>query len=257
MRVKKPNLEEKRDMSAYLITVQRKSSPSNLTGIWEKELKGKNITLTDHGSGCPDIELLIGGDFCGHLFSGNIWTLECGLVTYETKLGWLFIGKVPGLKQEDTFAYLVTSLLLKNNSVADLWKMETLRIMDPVKTKSKEEMETNAVEHFIKTVDRDEEGRYIVKLPWIETKEIVQDNRSAAEQRCIRTSQKLKVEGKYTVYEAVFKEWLNEEEIEKVPKEEIVKSSYYLLHSGFLKKILQPLYVLCLMLLLVSRTSHL
>ncbi|GFY53282.1 pro-Pol polyprotein [Trichonephila inaurata madagascariensis] len=66
--------------------------------------------------------------------------------------------------------------------------------MDPVETKSKEEMEKNAVEHFMKTVDRDEEGRYIVKLPWIEAKEIVQDNRSVDEQRCIRTSQKLKVE---------------------------------------------------------------
>ncbi|GFU69502.1 hypothetical protein TNCV_1350621 [Trichonephila clavipes] len=92
----------------------------------------------------------------------------------------------------------------------------------------------------MKTVDRDEEGRYIVKLPWIEAKEIVQDNRSVAErcirttseQRCIRTSQKLKVEGKYTVYEAFFKEWLNEEEIEKVPKEEIGKSRYYLPYKG-------------------------
>ncbi|GFV91722.1 hypothetical protein TNCV_4762871 [Trichonephila clavipes] len=55
-------------------------------------------------------------------------------------------------------------------------------------------MEKNAVEPFVKTVDRDEEGRYIVKLPWIEAKEIVQDNRSVAEQHCIRTSQKLKVE---------------------------------------------------------------
>ncbi|GFU93829.1 transposon Tf2-6 polyprotein [Trichonephila clavipes] len=204
-------------------------------GIWEKELKGKNITLTDSGRGCPDIELLIGADFCGQLFSGNIWTLECGLVTYETKLGWLIMGKVPGLKQ-DTSADLVTSLLLKNSSVADLWKMETLGIMDPVETKSKEEMEKNAVEHFMKTIDSDEEGRYIVNLPWIEAKEIVQDNRSVAEQRCIRTSQKLKVEGKYTVYKVVFKEWLNEEVIEKLPKEEIGKSSYYLPHRGVFKK---------------------
>ncbi|GFY57464.1 uncharacterized protein LOC103521977 [Trichonephila inaurata madagascariensis] len=119
---------------------------SEFGGIWEKELKGKNITLTDHGRGCPDIELLIGADFCGHLFSGNIWTLECGLVAYETKLGWLIMGKVPGLKQEDTSAHLVTSLLIKNSSVADLWKMLTLGIMDPVETKSKEEMEKNAVE---------------------------------------------------------------------------------------------------------------
>ncbi|GFV82672.1 uncharacterized protein TNCV_1619011 [Trichonephila clavipes] len=88
----------------------------------------------------------------------------------------------------------------------------------------------------MKTVDRDEEGRYIVKLLWIEAKEIVQVNRSVAEQRCIRTSQKLKVEDKYTVYEAVFKEWLNEEVIEKVPKEEIGKSSSYLPHRGVFKK---------------------
>ncbi|GFY72061.1 hypothetical protein TNIN_87311 [Trichonephila inaurata madagascariensis] len=94
------------------------------------------------------------------------------------------MGKVPGLKQEDTSANLVTSLLIKNNSIADLWKMEILGIMDLVETKSKE-MEKNAVKHFMKTVDRDEKGRYIVKLPWIEAKEIVQDNRSVAEQHCI------------------------------------------------------------------------
>ncbi|GFU75376.1 pro-Pol polyprotein [Trichonephila clavipes] len=81
--------------------------------------------------------------------------------------------------------------------------------MDPVETKSKEEMEKNAVEHFMKTVDRDKKGRYIVKLAWIEAKEIVQ---------------------------AIFKEWLNEEVIEKVPKEKIGKSSYYLPHRGVFKK---------------------
>ncbi|GFY49645.1 DUF5641 domain-containing protein [Trichonephila inaurata madagascariensis] len=64
------------------------------------------------------------------------------------------MGKVPRLKQEDTSAHLVTSLLIKNSSVADLWKMETLGIMDLVETKSKEEMEKNAVEHFMKPVDR-------------------------------------------------------------------------------------------------------
>ncbi|GFS81484.1 transposon Tf2-6 polyprotein [Trichonephila clavipes] len=142
------------------------------------------------------------------------------------------MGKVPGLKREDTSVHLVTSLLIKNSSIADLWKMEILEIMDPVETKSKEEMEKNAVEPFMKTVDKDENGRYIVKLPWIEAKEIVQDNRSVAEQRCIRTSQKLKVQGKYTVYEAVFKE----EVIEKMPKEKIGKSSYYLPHIGIFKK---------------------
>ncbi|GFY68021.1 uncharacterized protein TNIN_118301 [Trichonephila inaurata madagascariensis] len=114
--------------------------------------------------------------------------------------------------------------------------MEILGIMDPAETKSKEEMKKNAGEHFMKTLDRDEKGRYIVKLSWIEAKKIVQDNRAVVEQRYFRTSQQLKVEGKYTVHEAVFKEWLNEEIIEKVTKEEIGKSSYYLPHRGVFKK---------------------
>ncbi|GFT88988.1 uncharacterized protein TNCV_3084331 [Trichonephila clavipes] len=49
------------------------------------------------------------------------------------------MGKVPGLKREHTSAHLVTSLLIKNSSIADLWKTEILGIMDPEKTKSKEE----------------------------------------------------------------------------------------------------------------------
>ncbi|GFW53297.1 integrase catalytic domain-containing protein [Trichonephila clavipes] len=101
------------------------------------------------------------------------------------------MGKVPGLKREDTSANLVTSLLIKNSSIADLCKMDILGIMDAVETKSKEEIEKNAVDHFMKTVDRDEKGRYI---------------------------------------------WLNEVVIEKVPKEEIGKSSYYLPHRSVIQK---------------------
>ncbi|GFR16491.1 hypothetical protein TNCT_301431 [Trichonephila clavata] len=36
--------------------------------IGDKELKRKNITLTDHRRGYPDIELLIGADFCRHYY---------------------------------------------------------------------------------------------------------------------------------------------------------------------------------------------
>ncbi|GFY72067.1 hypothetical protein TNIN_87371 [Trichonephila inaurata madagascariensis] len=85
---------QKQDHRVYEITLQNVNSgfsfdiqvlyrpiicrkiPQINKGIWEKELKGKNTPLTDHGRGCPDIELLIGAVFCGHLFSGNIWTLE-------------------------------------------------------------------------------------------------------------------------------------------------------------------------------------
>ncbi|GFQ65923.1 hypothetical protein TNCT_272951 [Trichonephila clavata] len=110
---------------------------------------------------------------------------------------------------------------MKNSSIADLWKVETLGIMDPVLTKSKEEIEKNTVVHFMNPVERREKERYIVQVPWIEANEIVQDNRSVAEQRYIQTSQTMKEEGKYTAYEAVFKEWFDEEVIEKKSKEEI------------------------------------
>ncbi|XP_035216781.1 uncharacterized protein LOC118190213 [Stegodyphus dumicola] len=113
--------------------------------------------------------------------------------------------------------------------------MDTIGIKDPTETRTKEETEQSILQHFRKTVQRDENGRYIVKLPWLETYETLSENKDIAEKRCITTTQKLLKEGKYDDYEAVFNEWLQETIIEEVPDSELGNPCHYLTHRGIFK----------------------
>ncbi|GFY63836.1 hypothetical protein TNIN_333221 [Trichonephila inaurata madagascariensis] len=62
-------------------------------GLWNKELREKEICIADYGEGSPEIELLIGADFFGQPFTGRIHKLECGLIAYETYIGWVLMGR--------------------------------------------------------------------------------------------------------------------------------------------------------------------
>ncbi|XP_035217893.1 uncharacterized protein LOC118191201 [Stegodyphus dumicola] len=184
--------------------------------LYKEKLRENKIWLTSYGEGCPDIDLLIGADYCGNIFTGRICILKSNLIACETYLGWVIMGNMSEERFDETSSHLVTSLLIKNSSVADLWKLDIIG-------------------HFRKTVQRDENGRYIVKLPWLETYETLSENKDIAEKRCITTTQKRLKEGKYNDYEAVFKEWLQETIIEEVPDSELGNLCHYLPHRGIFK----------------------
>nr|XP_015904936.2 uncharacterized protein LOC107437449 [Parasteatoda tepidariorum] len=67
-------------------------------------------------------------------------------------------------------------------------------------------------------------------------KDYLQMNKSAAERRFISTSMKLKAEGRYEDYDAVFKEWEDFKIIEVMPESEIGEASHYLPHRGVFKE---------------------
>lgn len=52
--------------------------------IVEEGIIRKKIWIADYGKGFPDIELLIGADCCGQLFTGNRLTFKCGLIARKT-----------------------------------------------------------------------------------------------------------------------------------------------------------------------------
>ncbi|XP_035221959.1 uncharacterized protein LOC118194854 [Stegodyphus dumicola] len=145
------------------------------------------------------------------------------------------MGKMFDKNPVNTSANLITSLLIKNASIADLWNLDNLGIKDPVEIKSKEETHQLVMQQFQRTVRRDKEGCYIVKLLWLE-QEILKENKLVAERRCASTAEKLTKEGKYADYEAVFQECLAENITEEVPPEEENIPCHYLPHRGVLKK---------------------
>ncbi|GFY55560.1 integrase catalytic domain-containing protein [Trichonephila inaurata madagascariensis] len=81
--------------------------------------------------------------------------------------------------------------------------------------RKRKELEDAAREHFLKTVRRNEEGRYIVSLPWVENNPPLSDCRSMAEKRLERYVKSLERSKRLFDYERVFENWLEEDIIEK------------------------------------------
>lgn len=203
------------------------------TGTWIKELEQKGIHLSDLDSENSDIDVLIGNDYYGSFLTGNLIHLDCGLTAIETIFGWTLSGKVV-VPQITSSAMCVTSLLINNFNVTDLWKLDLIGIMDPIEQQSKLVKEEKVMQNFLDTITRDSNGRYCVKLPWIQSENIPKNNEIAL-QRLKSTSNKLKKIGQLGNYNNVFKSWLDEGIIEVVSESELENVGHYIPHHAVLK----------------------
>ncbi|XP_055936577.1 uncharacterized protein LOC129966192 [Argiope bruennichi] len=182
-----------------------------------------------------EIHILLGADTAARLFTGEIKKLSPDLIAMNTKLGWTVIGR-SGINKNDSSSTLM-SLLVNDVNISDLWRLDTLNINDPAETQSRKELEEAAKEHFERSVTRDNEGRYIVSLPWIHDHPPLPDGRKLAERRlnsCIKALERVE---KLADYDDVFQDWQNEGIIEEVdPMQEIKEGQHFLLHHPVFKE---------------------
>ncbi|KAJ8975167.1 hypothetical protein NQ317_011996 [Molorchus minor] len=94
-----------------------------IPGTWMEQLRAMGIEICDvHQS--AQIDLLIGSDFAGHLFTGNRQILESGLVAIETLLGWTLMGRAPVNSPKRGAAVTALSLFMKEASITNLWELD-------------------------------------------------------------------------------------------------------------------------------------
>ncbi|XP_035214815.1 uncharacterized protein LOC118188492 [Stegodyphus dumicola] len=104
-------------------------------------LKDRGIILADVDHESLDnnnVSLLIGTDNYWKLVKDKIERLNSTLVTMETKMGWILMGKLSDHIDDNanvTNAVAVTSLLIHTSKIENLWKLDLLGIQDPVETK--------------------------------------------------------------------------------------------------------------------------
>lgn len=186
-------------------------------GPWSQELRKLKIKLTDDVNDESPIQVLLGADIVGQLFTGNISILESGLAAMETYLGWTLMGKIPEKEQREDSFVTATSMFVTGDKVADLWSLDVLGIKDPTESKSQKEREDAVHKTFLDTVKVNGDGRYEVQLPWLECHPTINDNRNLAEKRLESTMKKLKAQGLISDYDNVFEEWKANGIIEVVP----------------------------------------
>ncbi|XP_071036524.1 uncharacterized protein [Parasteatoda tepidariorum] len=133
------------------------------------------ITLSDIGNELQSVQVLLGADVIGKLMTGQRKVLTCGFDAMETLLGWTLSGKVPESNTSLCNSMLVTSLLVKEMDISDMWTLDSTGIQDLSEQETKDELYNASVDHFLKTakVDEDlqwERGGIIEEVPVEELK---------------------------------------------------------------------------------------
>ena len=166
--------------------------------------------------------------------------LQSGLTAIETYLGWTLMGKVPtkapAINGRVNLAMSTISMYTQNADIKDLWSLDVLGIKDPIEHKTQKQHDIEVEEAFRESVIKNIEGRYEVKLPWLECHPELKDNKTMAIQRLEPMVKKLQVAGKYEEYDGIFQEWLREGIIERVPPEEETRWGNYLPHRPIFKE---------------------
>ncbi|XP_030747078.1 uncharacterized protein LOC115875693 [Sitophilus oryzae] len=172
-------------------------------------------------------------DVAGKLYTGRRHILPCGLVAVETLLGWTLMGKIPeGRNSVETLSAL--SLFVSDTSLANLWKLETLGIVDPSEQRTREESALAAKDLFLRTITVNGESRYEVRLSWLEDRPELPNNYNLARKRVDNTVNKLRKDGLFELYDRIFEEWLAENIIE-VPQTN-TGEAHYLPHRPVIKE---------------------
>ncbi|GFY34144.1 integrase catalytic domain-containing protein [Trichonephila clavipes] len=164
------------------------------------------------------IDILIGADVAGRLFTGKRRVLSSGLVAMETNLGLTLMEKnYFTLSEKEDAAMMLISIL------------EVLGISDLVEMKNKRERENLTKLHSEETVRINTEGIYEVSQPWKENYLRIPSNNEIAMKRLESSTKKLHQETLFTAYDDVFKEW----ELLGIIENDPVDSSSHL-HEYFL-----------------------
>ncbi|KAJ8957208.1 hypothetical protein NQ318_007770 [Aromia moschata] len=197
-------------------------------GPWIQELKALNVEVSDYQSQGP-IEMLLGADVIGSLYTGKRHLLKCGLVANETYVGWTVESRVP---TQNSTTMTVTSMFT-NPSITELWQLDVLGIEEPTERKTKMEKALAAKELFCETVIVNEEGRYEVRLPWLAGHPPLPTNYYLAKRRLQSAVKQLEKNGLMSRYNAVFEEWKQLNIIEETMKGDV---GHYLPHRPVVKE---------------------
>lgn len=173
--------------------ILRLSTKLSFSGIFASDICfNKKFCLYENDPN--EIHLLIGADFAGRLFTGEIKQISENLVAMHTRLGCTLMGESG---ESTRRCETLLSLHLSDLDISELWRLDTIGIKDLGENQSKRELEEAAKLHFLENVKRDHEGRYMVNLTWIKDHPPLTSCRKIAEKtrelrQIVRKSRKIK-----------------------------------------------------------------
>ncbi|GFY63521.1 integrase catalytic domain-containing protein [Trichonephila inaurata madagascariensis] len=178
------------------------------------------------------IDILIGVNIALPMLKGQSLSLgDSKPFAVRSDLGWIVAGNVPS---EEMFSSIAVNSIqvVTEDLVSNFWKL------DSVPEASLLTSEERACEdHFIETHVRNEDGRYVVRLPFHSPPSKLGDSRESAIRRFNSLEHSLiKKPAIYSQYRDFMQEYLTLGHMELVPKHDYAKrEAYYLPHHAVLR----------------------
>ncbi|OXA45861.1 hypothetical protein Fcan01_19010 [Folsomia candida] len=107
-------------------------------------------------------------------------------------------GELPKQKSQ-TLAARSILMCTRTKELSALWDLDTLGISDTIQKATQDEHEAKVKEEFQKNLERDKDGRYVIKLPWLTESMTIPDNRNVAIKRLESTSTRVVTKEDLTV----------------------------------------------------------
>ncbi|UYV72013.1 hypothetical protein LAZ67_9001550 [Cordylochernes scorpioides] len=190
--------------------------PTLTAGTWMRDLDKKGVTIIKRKNvETSEIDLLLGADNLGKIWTDQVVCLEDGLTAIKTKIGWSIFGEIP-LRESLASEYASPVFLTMSHKIKDLWDLEMLGVRDPVENISQREKKRDIKSHFIEKNIKRDDGHYSVSLPWREGCEDIPSNFHVAQKRLERCVNKLTTQGRLEDYSKIFTEWEQENIIERI-----------------------------------------
>ncbi|XP_058817689.1 uncharacterized protein LOC131680998 [Topomyia yanbarensis] len=184
------------------------------------------------------IDIILGSDVFLALLEGGQVKDESGLtVAQRTVFGWIVAGRY-----DDEFVVHCNHAIINlhtdidvNHTLRQFWEQEEI-FKKPSLTPSEQQV----TEHFRSILSRDNSGRFIVRLPFDNSKPALGDSLSTATKRLLSIERRFRLQPEYQQeYTAFLHEYLELGHMEEVPDDQVNKDSsecYYLPHHAVIKQ---------------------
>ncbi|CAI6350178.1 unnamed protein product [Macrosiphum euphorbiae] len=230
----RPNEQTSPTLTVEVLILPRITGLTPSARIWKNDWPHiADITLADpaYHESLP-IDILFGADVFPYLLCGD--KREGGLnepVALSTIFGWILMGRIAGTEERTTNA-LYTTLESIDQSVQRFWELEEVPTAE-----RNTPADMKCEEIYTSTTSRQDDGRYIVHLPFVTNPPKLGESRATALKRLHRLETRLeKSEDLRTQYNAAMQDYLDSGHMTKVPQAQCgVEPVYYTPHHAVIK----------------------
>lgn len=200
------------------------------------------VHLADPDYHTPNkINILLGAEAYGHVLKEGLIQGPPGLpVAQNTAFGWILSGKVSSTSDTINCHHVSISSQSQtddNELLKKFWEIET--VIPGVQKKALSENEQRCEEIYAQSTYRDEEGRYVVKLPFRDEDPQCQhgNSRELAVKRFHHLENKFKKNREFAKrYSEVFHEYIDLGHVERVPEDDPkISTAVYLPHHAVVR----------------------